>query len=216
MLELRARPTDTLADVPSVQLRPLEPDDWAVVADIYWDGMRDGLATFETEVPSWEAWAGAHLPGQRLVAELLGEVVGWAALAPASRRRCYAGVAENSVYVARGWQGRGVGRALLEELVARAEAAGLWTVQTSIFPENPGSLALHLRCGFRVVGVRERIATLDGVWRDTLLLERRAGAVPSLSPTHPGEDTSRVAAEGARDRADFAPTSRGPTSRGTA
>jgi L-amino acid N-acyltransferase YncA len=174
MLELRARPTDTLADAPSVELRPLEPGDWPTVADIYWDGMRDGLATFETEVPTWEAWDAAHLPGQRLVAELLGEVVGWAALAPASRRRCYAGVAENSVYVAREARGLGVGRALLKALIGRSEAAGIWMIQTSIFPENRASLALHERCGFRVIGTRERIAKRDGVWRDTVFLERRS------------------------------------------
>jgi L-amino acid N-acyltransferase YncA len=159
---------------PSVDLRPLTEDDWAAVADIYWDGMRDGLATFETEVPSWETWDAAHLPEHRLVAELLGEIVGWAALSPASSRRCYAGVAENSVYVARAARGRGVGRALLQRLLGDADAAGIWTIQTSIFPENRASLALHERCGFRVVGTRERIARRDGVWRDTVLLERRS------------------------------------------
>jgi L-amino acid N-acyltransferase YncA len=163
-----------LSAPPSVDLRPLTKDDWAAVADIYWDGLRDGLATFETEVPSWEAWSAAHLPEHRLVAELLGEVVGWAALSPASSRRCYAGVAENSVYVARAVRGRGVGRALLERLVGDADEAGIWTIQTSIFPENRASLALHERCGFRVVGTRERIARRDGIWRDTVLLERRS------------------------------------------
>jgi L-amino acid N-acyltransferase YncA len=163
-----------LSAPPLVDLRPLTEDDWAAVADIYWDGMRDGLATFETEVPSWEAWDAAHLPEHRLVAELLGEVVGWAALSPASSRRCYAGVAENSVYVARAARGRGVGRALLERLVRDADEAGIWTIQTSIFPENRASLGLHERCGFRVVGTRERIARRDGVWRDTVLLERRS------------------------------------------
>ena len=163
-----------LSAPPSLDLRPLTEVDWTAVADIYWDGMRDGLATFETEVPSWEAWDAAHLPEHRLVAELLGEVVGWAALSAASSRRCYAGVAENSVYVARAARGRGVGRALLERLVRDADAAGIWTIQTSIFPENRASLALHERCGFRVVGTRERIARRDGVWRDTVLLERRS------------------------------------------
>ena len=177
MLELGVRPTDTLAAPPSVELRPLEPDDWPAVAEIYWDGMRDGLATFATEVPSWQAWDEAHLPGQRLVAELLGEVVGWAALSPASKRRCYAGVAENSVYVARDARGLGIGRVLLEGLIASAEAAGIWTIQTSIFPENRASLALHERCGFRVVGTRERIAKRDGVWRDTVFLERRSEVI---------------------------------------
>ena len=177
MLELDVRPADTIAGVPVVELRPLEPADWPAVADIYWDGMRSGLATFETEVPSWEAWDARHLPNQRLVADLLGEVVGWAALSPASGRRCYAGVAENSVYVAAGARGLGIGRKLLDALIARAEVAGIWTIQTSIFPENRASLVLHERCGFRVVGTRERVAKRDGVWRDTVLLERRSEVV---------------------------------------
>jgi phosphinothricin acetyltransferase len=149
----------------------VRPDDWARVAEIYWDGMRDGLATFETEVPSWDVWSDAH--PHRIVAEAEGEVVGWAALSPASSRRCYAGVYENSVYVAREARGHGFGRVLLDELIKRARAAGIWTIQTSIFPENRASLALHERCGFRVVGTRERIAKRDGMWRDTVFLERR-------------------------------------------
>jgi L-amino acid N-acyltransferase YncA len=136
--------------------------------------MRDGLATFETEVPSWEAWDRKHLQSHRLVAELFGEVVGWAALAPASNRYCYRGVVENSVYVAREARGRGIGRKLLDALIAGSEAAGVWMIQTSIFPENRASLALHEKCGFRVVGRRERIAKRDGVWRDTVFLERRS------------------------------------------
>ena len=158
---------------PSIELRELTRDDWTAIAEIYWDGMRDGLATFETEVPSWDEWDARHLSGHRLVAELHGEVVGWAALAPASKRRCYSGVAENSVYVARHAQGRGVGKALLRALIKRARAAGIWMIQTSIFPENSASLALHERCGFRVVGTRERIAKRDGLWRDTVFLENR-------------------------------------------
>ena len=194
---------------PATEIRDLRPGDWPEVAEIFEAGIRTRSATFETVVPAWEEWDPAHLPGHRLVAVEEGAVVGWAALAPASTRACYAGVAEASVYVARERQGRGVGRALLERLVRDAEAAGLWTIQTSVFPENRASLALHLRCGFRVVGVRERIARLDGVWRDTLLLERRDRAVPSPTPTHPGDQTSRVAAEDARDRADSAPISGG-------
>jgi L-amino acid N-acyltransferase YncA len=177
VLELDLRPTDTIAGVPSVELRPLGRRDWPAAADIYWEGMRSGLATFETEVPSWEVWDANHLADHRLVADLLGEVVGWAALSPVSGRRCYAGVVENSVYVAAGARGLGIGRKLLDALIAGAEAAGIWTIQTSIFPENRASLALHERCGFRVVGTRERIAKRDGVWRDTMFLERRSGAV---------------------------------------
>jgi L-amino acid N-acyltransferase YncA len=177
MLELGARPPDTLAARPSAELRPLEPEDWRAVSDIYWDGMRDGLATFETEVPLWEEWDAGHFPHHRLVAEILGEVAGFAALAPVSARRCYAGVVENSVYVAREARGLGIGRALLEALIEGAEEAGLWTIQTAIFPENRASLALHERCGFRVVGTRERIAKRDGVWRDVVFLERRSGVI---------------------------------------
>jgi L-amino acid N-acyltransferase YncA len=162
-----------LSAPPSVDLRELTPEDWPAVADIYWDGMRSGLATFETEVPGWAEWDAAHLPDHRLVAELEGDVAGWAALSPVSTRRCYAGVVENSVYVAEHARGRGVGRALLEALIAGARRAGIWTIQTSIFPENRISLALHERCGFRVVGTRERIAKRDGIWRDTIVLERR-------------------------------------------
>jgi L-amino acid N-acyltransferase YncA len=177
VLELGARPNDTLAAPPSVELRHLEPDDWPAVAEIYWDGMRGGLATFETEVPAWDTWDTAHLCDHRLVADLLGEVVGWAALSPASKRRCYLGVVENSVYVARAAQGLGIGRKLLEALIAGAETAGIWTIQTSIFPENRASLALHERCGFRVVGTRVRIGKRDGVWRDTVFLERRSEVI---------------------------------------
>jgi L-amino acid N-acyltransferase YncA len=162
---------------PSVDLRVLTQDDWTAVADIYWDGMRDGLATFETEVPSWEEWNATHLADHRLVAEMLGEVVGWAALSPVSSRRCYQGVVEHSVYVAREARGHGIGRALLAALIAGAEAAGIWTIQTAIFPENRASLALHERCGFRVVGTRERIAKRDGIWRDTVFLERRSQVI---------------------------------------
>jgi L-amino acid N-acyltransferase YncA len=165
------------AAAPPVELRPLEPDDWPAVAEIYWDGMRGGLATFETEVPTWEVWDASHLRGHRLVADLLGEVVGWAALAPVSSRPCYRGVVENSVYVARQARGLGIGRRLLEELIAGAERAGIWTIQTAIFPENRASLALHERCGFGVVGTRERIAKRDGIWRDTVFLERRSKEV---------------------------------------
>jgi L-amino acid N-acyltransferase YncA len=162
-----------VAAPPSVELRALTEDDWTAVADIYWDGLRSGLATFETEVPSWDEWDAAHLPDHRLVAAVDGEVVGWAALAPASSRRCYAGVVENSVYVAAHARGRGIGRALLEALIIGAKRSGIWTIQTSIFPENRASLALHERCGFRVVGTRERIAKRDGIWRDTVFLEVR-------------------------------------------
>jgi L-amino acid N-acyltransferase YncA len=160
-----------------LKIRDLRPGDWAEVADVYAAGVATRNATFETAVPSWEEWDARHLAQPRLVGEEAGAVVGWAAVSPVSERACYAGVAEDSVYVAPDRHGRGVGRALLEEFVARSEADGIWTLQTSIFPENRASLALHLRCGFRVVGTRERIGKLDGSWRATVLLERRSAAV---------------------------------------
>jgi L-amino acid N-acyltransferase YncA len=160
-----------------VDIRDLRPEHWPEVAAIFEAGIRTGDATFETEAPSWEEWDRAHLEGQRLVAIADDRVVGWAALSGVSERCCYAGVAECSVYVAPDAHGLGVGRALLEALIVRAEDAGIWTIQAGIFPENTGSLALHERCGFRVVGVRERLGQLHGVWRDVVLLERRSGRV---------------------------------------
>ena len=176
-------------------IRALTEDDWPAVAAIYAEGIATRNATFETAVPSWEAWNASHQAEHRLVAEEGGRVVGWAALSPVSDRCCYAGVAENSVYVAAEARGRGIGRALLEQLISATEAAGLWTIETGIFPENEASVALHERCGFRVVGLRKRLGQLDGVWRDVLLLERRSGVVgapadPIPNP-HPPEGMER-------------------------
>jgi L-amino acid N-acyltransferase YncA len=156
------------------EIRPMESRDWPKVEAICAEGIATGEATFETETPTWEEFDVVRLPGHRLVAVDHGRVVGWAALTPASARPCYAGVVEHSVYVASGFRGAGVGRALMDALLAGADGAGLWTIQTSVFPENEASLTLHERAGFRVVGRRERIARTDGVWRDTLLLERRS------------------------------------------
>jgi phosphinothricin acetyltransferase len=156
-----------------MEIRDLASVDWPEVASIYGDGIHTGDATFETEVPSWERWDGAH-PEHRLVAELDGRIAGWGALSPYSDRWCYRGVAEDSVYVAAWAQGQGVGRGLLEGLIARAEAAGIWTLLAGIFPENKPSLRLHLGCGFRLVGVHERLSELHGEWRDVLWLERRS------------------------------------------
>ena len=155
-------------------LAPLRADDWPAVADIFEDGIAGGQATFETVAPTSRAWDDAHLREPRLVARLGDEVVGWAALSPVSGRCVYRGVAEVSVYVATRAHGRGVGRALLTRLVADAERLGLWTLQAGVFPENAASVALHHGCGFRTVGVRERLGELRGGWRDVLLLERRS------------------------------------------
>jgi L-amino acid N-acyltransferase YncA len=148
--------------------------DWPVVASIYEQGIQTRNATFETAVPTWIEWDAAHLKDHRLVATSGNEVVGWAALAPVSSRCVYAGVAEDSVYVSEAARGTGVGRVLLTELIAGGEAAGIWTIQAGVFPENRASLRLHHACGFRTVGLHERIGKLDGEWRDVLLLERRS------------------------------------------
>lgn len=157
-------------------LRDLRPDDWPAVSVIYEEGIRGGDATFEMETPSWERWDAAH-PELRLVAERNGSVVGWAALSPTSARHCYRGVGEVSVYVAEEARGAGLGRMLLEELVERSEHAGYWTLTAGVFPENEASVRLHQACGFREVGVRERLGELRGVWRDVVLLERRSTLV---------------------------------------
>jgi phosphinothricin acetyltransferase len=147
--------------------------DWPTIAWIYAEGIATGVATFETAVPSWETWDESHLPAPRLVAEEDGAVLGWIAVSPVSRRPVYHGVVEHSVYVAEAVRGRGIGRTLLDALVRAAPAHGIWTLQTSLFEENTATLALHEAAGFRRVGVRERIAQRDGVWRDTLLMELR-------------------------------------------
>jgi len=160
-----------------IRVRAMAPADWDRVREIYEAGIATGNATFETAAPTWERWNASHLSSHRLVAEVAGVVAGWAALSPVSDRCVYGGVAENSIYIDATARGRGVGRVLLDALIASSEAAGIWTVQTGIFPENEASLTLHERCGFRVIGRRERIGRLDGRWRDTFLLERRSSLV---------------------------------------
>jgi phosphinothricin acetyltransferase len=152
----------------------MRPRDWDQVRAIYAEGIATGQATFETEAPDWERWDAGHLPECRLVARSRERILGWAALGPASKRKVYAGVAEVSVYVAASARGRGVGGALMKSLIEASERHGIWTLQSSVFPENQASLALHLRHGFRELGRRERIALLHGVWRDTVVLERRS------------------------------------------
>lgn len=162
-------------EVPAdVTVRALRPADWTAVRRIYAEGISTGLATFEPTVPSRASLDAHWLPEHRWVAEIDGEVVGWTAASPVSTRECYAGVAETAVYVADGYRGRGVGKALLHKQVTEADAAGLWTLQAAIFTENRASIALHHAAGYRTVGIRERIAKLDGVWHDTVLIERRS------------------------------------------
>ena len=159
-------------------VRPMTPVDWPAVRAIYLEGIATGNATFETDAPSWEAWDAGHVREHRFVAtDAAGVVCGWVACSPTSDRCVYAGVLELSVYVAGSARGHGVGSALLRRAIGSTEAAGVWTLQTGIFPENEASLALHARHGFRVVGRRERLGRMAGAWRDVLLLERRSPAV---------------------------------------
>ncbi len=151
--------------------------DWGAVQAIYWEGIESGQATFETAVPAWEVWDSSHLRHSRLVARTTAGVVGWAALTPVSSRCVYEGVAEVSVYIAAAARGQGVGKALLGALVAASEQEGIWTLQSSLFPENEASVAIHRANGFRIVGRRERVAQQYGVWRDTLIMERRSSVV---------------------------------------
>jgi L-amino acid N-acyltransferase YncA len=156
-----------------VEIRAMARDDWSAVEAIYAEGIATRQATFETSTPTWDEFDRGRLRDHRFVAVDGERVLGWAALSPTSSRACYAGVVEHSVYVSERARGKGVGKALMAALLASADAGGIWTIQTSVFPENAASVALHEGLGFRVVGRRERIAQLDGAWRDTLLLERR-------------------------------------------
>ena len=148
------------------------------MAEIYRQGIESGDATFETEVPTWESWDAARSPDCRIVAEVDGEVVGYAGLSPVSGRPVYAGVREVMIYVGESARGRGVGRRLLGKLVEESERLGIWTLQAGIFPENGPSIRIFERCGFRVLGTHERLGRFhDGRWRDVVLMERRSGVV---------------------------------------
>ncbi|UCE92566.1 MAG: N-acetyltransferase [Flavobacteriaceae bacterium] len=151
--------------------------DWEAVSRIYEEGIATGVATFEKEIPSWKEWDANHLKSCRIVARNKNEVLGWAALSPVSSRCVYGGVAEVSVYVAANARGLGVGKILMKRLIAESESEGFWTLQAGIFPENKNSIRLHEKSGFRIIGYRERIGQLDGVWKDNILLERRSSKI---------------------------------------
>jgi phosphinothricin acetyltransferase len=163
--------------VSNFDIRAVRNEDWPAVQKIYSEGIATGNATFETETPPWEKWDQGHLQDCRLVAVNSEGILGWAALSPVSTRRVYSGVAEVSVYVAATARGQGVGTLLLQSLVEQSEACGVWTLQAGIFPENVPSVALHKSCGFREVGLRQKLGQRSGVWRDVLLLERRSSRV---------------------------------------
>jgi phosphinothricin acetyltransferase len=157
-----------------VKFKPMTKDDWPRVKEIYEMGMEDATATFETEVPSYEDWDAAHIKSCRIIAIVKTETAGWAVLSPVSKRRVYSGAAEVSIYLDKKFRGAGIGAALLDELIRVSEENGFWTLESSVFPENTASVKLHERCGFRIVGRREKLG-MDryGVWRDVILMERR-------------------------------------------
>jgi len=160
-----------------MQILPLLPEHWPAVKAIYESGLATGHATFQTSAPSWEEWDTAHLKHSRLIAVQDNQLLAWAALTPVSGRCVYAGVAEVSVYVDAESRGQGLGEQLLQALIEESEANGLWTLQAGIFPENIASLKIHEKTGFRQVGYREKIGRMNGIWRNTVLLERRSKTV---------------------------------------
>jgi L-amino acid N-acyltransferase YncA len=160
-----------------ITLIPMLPEHAGAVLEIYSHGIASGMATFETNVPDWEVFNNKYLPHSRLLAVENNVPVGWAALSPVSNRSCYSGVAEVSVYVHQQHQRKGIGRALLVELINTSEQNGIWSLLSVIHEENRASIHLHEQCGFRYIGYRERIAQLDGVWRTTVMLEKRSKIV---------------------------------------
>lgn len=152
----------------------MQPGDWQQVKKIYEEGISTGNATFQTSAPEWDEWNQSHLGHSRITATMNAKIAGWAALTPVSGRCVYAGVAEVSVYVSTEARGNGLGKQLLQRLIEESEVNNIWTLQAGIFPENTVSLKIHEACGFRIIGTRERIGQMNGVWRDTILLERRS------------------------------------------
>lgn len=161
----------------NIDISPLLSQHWSAVKTIYEQGIATGDATFQTDAPSWEEWDRSHLGHSRLVALKDGSVIGWAALTSVSGRCVYAGVAEVSVYIAPDYRGQKVGERLLQALIDSSEANNIWTLQAGIFPENKASVHIHGKCGFRMLGYREKIGQQHGVWRDTVILERRSTKV---------------------------------------
>ena len=148
--------------------------DWSVISEIYRQGIATGIATFETQIPSWEQWDATHINSCRFKAEMNNEIVGWAALSPVSKREVYRGVAEVSIYIASDFRKLGIGKLLLQHLIKESEAEGFWTLQAGIFSQNKASIALHKALGFREIGFREKVAKLHDIWYDNTLLERRS------------------------------------------
>lgn len=159
------------------EIKKMKPTDWEQVSLIYREGIETGNATFEKLIPSWDSWVSSHIAGCNIVARKEDRIMGWAAISPTSSRKVYSGVVEVSVYVSEKYQGHGLGRALLKKLIELSENKGIWTLQAGIFPENQTSINLHEKCGFRIVGTREKVGKMDGIWRDVVLMERRSKKV---------------------------------------
>lgn len=160
------------------KVEEMKKEDWEEVSKIYLEGINTGKATFQTEIPTWESWDSSHTKSCRLVARLGNKVLGWVALSPTSSRCVYSGVAEVSIYIGEESRGKGIGKALLANLIDLSEKDGFWTLQSGIIKENFASIALHKSCGFREIGVREKISKMDsGVWHDVVLMERRSKLV---------------------------------------
>jgi len=157
-----------------ITLRTLNVTDWDQVAKIYKEGIETGNATFQQSIPSWDDWNKGHISACRIVAEVNHEVAGWSALSAVSSRPVYAGVAEVSVYVGNKYRGQQIGTKLLEAIIVESEANGFWTLQSGIFPENKSSIAIHKKQGFREIGYREKVARMNGMWLNTVLMERRS------------------------------------------
>jgi L-amino acid N-acyltransferase YncA len=159
------------------EIEEMKSTDWDKVSLIYREGINTGNATFENTIPSWDSWISNHLARCSLVAKSGNKILGWAALSPTSGRKVYSGVMEVSVYVGEEFQGKRIGLVLLKKLIELSEDNGIWTLQAGIFPENQTSINLHEKCGFRIVGTREKIGKMNGIWRDVVLMERRSKIV---------------------------------------
>ncbi|WP_303316893.1 GNAT family N-acetyltransferase [Flavivirga abyssicola] len=160
-----------------IVVRPLTKSDWNSVSKIYKEGINTGIATFETEVPNWQQWDAKYVSVCRFVALVKTTVVGFTVISPVSKRHVYKGVAEVSVYISNAFKGKHIGETLLKKLIEESEASGFWTLQASIFSENIASINLHVKCGFRVIGIREKIGQLNGKWYDNHFLERRSSKI---------------------------------------
>ena len=164
-------------DAAKMEISKITPENYHQVVQIYEEGLATGVATFETEAPPWNTWDASHLEFGRITAIDGSIMLGWASMSPVSSRYVYGGVAEVSVYVSAEARGEGVGQLLLNSHIISSEENGIWTLQSGIFKENLASIVLHKQCGFRIIGYREKIGNLNGVWKDNVLLERRSKTV---------------------------------------